>query len=93
LKIQTLQYNQLSLKIIYKLIPNTLTKVIFRSVSTSGISYGLKMANVGVLKLGNISLEKTALFVCDLQEKFQPAIAHFADIVEVTKRLVCKCLL
>lgn len=51
------------------------------------------MASVGVLKLGNISLEKTALFVCDLQEKFQPAIAHFADIVDVTKRLVSKCLL
>ncbi len=46
------------------------------------------MANVGVFKLGNISLDKTALFVCDMQEKFQPAIAHFADILDVTKRLV-----
>lgn len=31
---------------------------------------------------------ETAFFLCDLQEKFKPAIDHFTEIVEVAKRLV-----
>ncbi|XP_077993695.1 isochorismatase domain-containing protein 1-like [Glandiceps talaboti] len=38
--------------------------------------------------LGNLSIETTALFVCDIQEKFRPHIKHFADILSVSQRLV-----
>lgn len=33
-------------------------------------------------------LSETAFFLCDLQEKFRPAIKHFDDILDVSKRLV-----
>ena len=46
------------------------------------------MAAVGVVKLGNIRLEKTAFFVCDIQEKFRNAIKFFPEIVDVSQRLV-----
>jgi hypothetical protein len=37
----------------------------------------------------NILIDKcTAFFVCDLQEKFRPAIDHFNEIVQVAQRLV-----
>lgn len=45
-----------------------------------------KMA--GVRKLGNIVLDQTAFFLCDMQEKFRPAIKYFPDILEVSKRMV-----
>ncbi|XP_013385022.1 isochorismatase domain-containing protein 1 isoform X2 [Lingula anatina] len=38
--------------------------------------------------LGDISTEKTVFFLCDMQEKFRPAINCFEDILEVSKRLV-----
>lgn len=41
-----------------------------------------------VKKLGNIRLEETVFFLCDMQEKFRPAIKYFEEIVEVSKRLV-----
>lgn len=41
-----------------------------------------------VQKCQALNLEETAFFLCDLQEKFQPAIDHFVEIVEVAKRLV-----
>lgn len=41
------------------------------------------MSNNQVLNVG-----ATAFFACDLQEKFKPAINHFAEIVEVARRLV-----
>lgn len=37
---------------------------------------------------GNISPETAALFVCDMQERFKPAIKYFDDIAVVAKRLV-----
>ncbi|XP_064612642.1 isochorismatase domain-containing protein 1-like [Liolophura sinensis] len=44
--------------------------------------------NGGVRKLGNIVLDQTAFFLCDMQEKFRPAIKYFPDILEVSKRMV-----
>ncbi|XP_072019952.1 LOW QUALITY PROTEIN: isochorismatase domain-containing protein 1-like [Amphiura filiformis] len=38
--------------------------------------------------IGNLSTEKTAFFLCDMQERFRPAIKYFSDIVEVSKRLI-----
>ncbi|XP_071493131.1 isochorismatase domain-containing protein 1-like [Diadema antillarum] len=37
---------------------------------------------------GNISPQTAALFVCDMQEKFKPAIKYFDEITVVTKRLI-----
>ncbi|XP_030829138.1 isochorismatase domain-containing protein 1 [Strongylocentrotus purpuratus] len=37
---------------------------------------------------GNISPETAALFVCDMQERFKPAIKYFDDIAVVAKRLI-----
>ena len=39
-------------------------------------------------KANILDLSKTAFFLCDIQEKFRPAIDHFEEIVEVSKRLV-----
>ena len=39
--------------------------------------------------LGNIKVEQTVFFLCDMQEKFKPVIAYFKEILEVAKRLVC----
>ena len=38
--------------------------------------------------LGDIEADKAVFFLCDMQERFRPAIKHFPDIVEVSKRLV-----
>ncbi|XP_041349041.1 isochorismatase domain-containing protein 1-like isoform X1 [Gigantopelta aegis] len=37
---------------------------------------------------GNIRLDQTVFFLCDMQERFRPAIKYFPDILEVAKRLV-----
>ncbi|XP_022109882.1 isochorismatase domain-containing protein 1-like isoform X2 [Acanthaster planci] len=42
--------------------------------------------------LGNLAAESTVFFLCDMQEKFKPAIQYFSDIVEVSKRLYPKGL-
>ena len=39
-------------------------------------------------KLGNLQGKTTAFFLCDMQERFRPAIHGFEDIVTVAKRLV-----
>jgi len=39
-------------------------------------------------RLGNIKLNEVAFFLCDMQERFRPAIKYFSEIVEVSKRLV-----
>jgi hypothetical protein len=31
---------------------------------------------------------RTAFFLCDLQERFKPAIENFAEVVQVAQRLV-----
>ncbi len=36
----------------------------------------------------NLSTSSTAFFLCDMQERFKPAIDNFAGITEVAKRLV-----
>jgi hypothetical protein len=40
------------------------------------------------LRLGMLPVDQTAVFLCDLQEKFQPAMLHFKEIVENAKKLV-----
>ena len=42
--------------------------------------------NVG--KLGGIEAENVAIAVCDLQEKFEPSILHWSQIVENSARIV-----
>jgi len=42
--------------------------------------------------LGNIKVEQTVFFLCDMQEKFKPVIAYFKEILEVAKRLVCNLI-
>ncbi len=39
-------------------------------------------------KLGRLVSSRTALFVCDIQEKFRPSIAHFDAVVNVSGRLI-----
>jgi len=39
-------------------------------------------------RLGNLKTTDTAFFMCDIQERFRPAIIYFPEIVEVTRRLV-----
>ncbi|ESO91545.1 hypothetical protein LOTGIDRAFT_121884 [Lottia gigantea] len=39
-------------------------------------------------KLGNIKLEQSVFFLCDMQERFRPAIKSFTEITEVAKRLI-----
>ncbi|KAH9518631.1 Isochorismatase domain-containing protein 1 [Bulinus truncatus] len=38
-------------------------------------------------KLGDIKLNETVLFVCDIQEKFRNAIKYFFEIAQVSNRL------
>ncbi|CAH1788071.1 unnamed protein product [Owenia fusiformis] len=47
-----------------------------------------KMAVVPKRVVGNLILDKTSFFCCDIQEKFRPVIKYFDDIVLVSKRLV-----
>ena len=49
-------------------------------------SASIKMAQPK--KLGDIKTNQTVFFLCDMQERFRPAIKYFDDIVEVAKRLV-----
>jgi nicotinamidase-related amidase len=42
----------------------------------------------GVKRLGNLKLEETAFFMCDMQERFKPAVKYFSEILEVSRRLV-----
>ena len=41
-----------------------------------------------IKKFGNLQAGRVAFFLCDMQEKFRPAIFGFEDIVTVSKRLV-----
>ena len=47
-----------------------------------------KMAAPSGKNAGNLSPDKTVFFLCDMQERFRPAIKYFEDILEVAKRLV-----
>jgi len=46
------------------------------------------MATVDVLKLGALNSKETLFLLCDIQEKFRPAIVHFDKIVEAASKLV-----
>ncbi|VDK39287.1 unnamed protein product [Taenia asiatica] len=39
-------------------------------------------------RLGKLIASRTALFVCDIQEKFRPSISHFDAVVSVSGRLI-----
>lgn len=41
-------------------------------------------------KVGQLISRSTAVFLCDLQEKFRPNIQYFKEIVEVSSRIL-KC--
>lgn len=41
----------------------------------------------------SLSCDTSALFLCDLQEKFRPAIQYFPQIVETSNRLLQACKL
>ncbi|XP_013064721.2 isochorismatase domain-containing protein 1-like isoform X1 [Biomphalaria glabrata] len=38
-------------------------------------------------KLGNIKLNETVLFVCDIQDKFRNAVKYFIEIAQIANRL------
>ena len=40
------------------------------------------------VRLGKLSAETTAFFLCDMQEKFRPTIRYFPEIITVAKWLV-----
>ena len=40
------------------------------------------------IKIGKVPVERTAVFMCDLQEKFRPAMLHFGEVVLNAKKLV-----
>ena len=39
------------------------------------------------IKIGKVPVERTAVFMCDLQEKFRPAMLHFGEVVLNAKKL------
>ncbi|XP_046560058.1 isochorismatase domain-containing protein 2-like [Haliotis rubra] len=39
-------------------------------------------------RLGKIALENSALFLCDMQEKFRPTIQYFPQIINVANRML-----
>lgn len=41
-----------------------------------------------LLRHNNININDTMFFLCDMQERFKPAIFKFDEIVEVAKRMV-----
>ena len=43
-----------------------------------------------LLKNNNLDKQSTALFLCDMQEKFRPAIFKFDEIIQTCSRLVRK---
>ena len=38
-------------------------------------------------KVGQIAVKNSALFLCDMQEKFAPTIKYFPQIVQVASRM------
>ncbi|RXG70947.1 Isochorismatase domain-containing protein 1 [Armadillidium vulgare] len=45
-----------------------------------------------MVKLGSLDQETSALFICDLQEKFSSVISHFPQVIENTKKLAHVCV-
>ena len=46
------------------------------------------MATAAGVTLGRVSLDDTALFVCDVQERFRPVIHNFKAMADTTARVV-----
>jgi hypothetical protein len=44
-----------------------------------------------LIQYGQLHDKRTAFFLCDIQEKFRPALSHFEQIVEAAKKLVWYC--
>jgi len=40
------------------------------------------------LNIGKIPVESSAVFMCDLQDKFRPAMLHFTEVIANAKKLV-----
>jgi len=45
-------------------------------------------SRIGVSKLGSLGAKNSALFLCDMQEKFRQTIKYFNEIVSVSNRLL-----
>ena len=45
-------------------------------------------AAAGGPSLGRLAPQSTALFLCDMQEKFRPNIRHFPEVVQISNRLL-----
>ena len=43
---------------------------------------------MSVCRVGQLATKQTAVFLCDLQEKFRPMIQYFPAIVEVSSRIL-----
>lgn len=43
---------------------------------------------MSVCRVGLLSIKNSAVFLCDLQEKFRPMIQYFPEIVEVSSRVL-----
>lgn len=41
-----------------------------------------------IIDRNQLNLNSTAFFLCDIQEKFRPAIDHFESVIEVASKLV-----
>ncbi|XP_069686035.1 isochorismatase domain-containing protein 1-like [Periplaneta americana] len=41
-----------------------------------------------LIKFGHLPEKRTAFFLCDIQEKFRPALSHFEQILEAANKLV-----
>lgn len=41
-----------------------------------------------LIKYGHLPEKRTVFFLCDIQEKFRPALSHFEHILEAANKLV-----
>ena len=44
--------------------------------------------STGGIELGRLKAEETALFVCDVQERFRSVISGYTAVVDVARRMV-----
>ena len=42
-----------------------------------------------LLEYNSLAVDSTVFFLCDMQEKFRPAIYKFDEIAQICNRLVC----
>ena len=41
-----------------------------------------------IIKVGNIAIRNSALFICDIQEKFRNTISHFPAVISNSNKLL-----